>query len=502
MLGPTGRVSLKYRLPISYAAVAVLTMLVLGAILLVVLSNYYAGAETAYLNAGADRVVRELSRVDWNAVSAGQNPDESLAAKQRTLAVALVTQLRIQVVAQDGKNLVDSGSPASIEPSVLMQMGQQGTSGSTSSGPGDGFDSPSDGPGPPLGLPSPLGPGLFGGAGSGDVVRSHRAMERALTQDGQTVATVNVSEGPAYGATVIRNTLKGWLIAGFAAVLLSAGLGWWVSSRLTRPLIEITTASDSMAGGNLAARADVRRSDELGRLADSFNSMAASVQQNVSALQRFVADAAHELGTPLTALEADLDLALDRSESEEQRRLVSRAMRQAKRLERLSADLLQLSRLDTGTFAGPPKPLDLVTLVHHVADAVASRAEQARLDLTIDVPDGEVWALGHEERLRAAVTNLADNSLKFTPAGGSITLGLAAAEGRARLWVQDTGIGIPPEDMEGLFGRFHRARNVSAYPGSGLGLAIVKATAELHGGWVRAENVPHGSRFELTLPTS
>jgi len=500
MLGPVGRVSLRYRLPLSYAAVALVTMLVLGAILLAILSNYYAGAETAYLNAGGDRVVRELSRVDWRAVSEGESADGVLAAQQRVLAVALVTQLRVQVERPDGESLIDSGPPASIDPSVLMVVGGPGSSGETSPGPRDQSDDPSDGDGPPPGLPSPLGAGLFGGAGSGEVVRSHRTTERTLTQDGQTVAIAHLSEGPAYGATVIRTTVKGWLLAGCAAVLLAAGLGWWVSNRITRPLSEITTASDSMAGGDLAARADVHRSDELGRLADSFNSMAAGVQQNVLALQRFVADAAHELGTPLTALEADLELAHDRSASEEERRLMSRAMRQAERLEQLSANLLRLSRLDTGRLAGPSEPVDLVALTHHVADAVASRAEQAQIDLIIDVPEGEIWTQGHEDKLRAAVSNLADNALKFTPAGGSVTLGLATAQGDARLWVEDTGIGIPDEDREGLFGRFHRGRNVSAYPGSGLGLAIVKATAELHGGTVKAETVAHGSRFELTLP--
>ena len=175
-------------------------------------------------------------------------------------------------------------------------------------------------------------------------------------------------------------------------------------------------------------------------------------------------------------------------------------MRQAERLEGLSANLLQLSRLDTGAVPAPAEPIDLGVLVHHVVDTVASRAEQARIELVLDLSDTPVWVCGYPERLTSALGNLTDNALKFTPAGGTITIGLAVDGGTARVWVSDTGIGIPSGDMEGLFGRFHRGRNASAYPGNGLGLAIVKATMDLHGGSVQAESSPAGSRFDLVLP--
>jgi two-component system, OmpR family, phosphate regulon sensor histidine kinase PhoR len=107
---------------------------------------------------------------------------------------------------------------------------------------------------------------------------------------------------------------------------------------------------------------------------------------------------------------------------------------------------------------------------------------------------------GYPERLTSVLGNLTDNALKFTPAGGTITIGLAVDDGMARVWVSDTGIGVPAGDMEGLFGRFHRGRNASAYPGNGLGLAIVKATMDLHGGSVHAESSPGGSQFDVVLP--
>ena len=257
-----------------------------------------------------------------------------------------------------------------------------------------------------------------------------------------------------------------------------------------------------MARGDLGVRADVDRADEIGSLAGSFNDMASTTQHTVLALRRFVADAAHELATPLTALENDLELAQGQPDEAERARLLSRAMRQAERIERLSSDLLRLSRLDAGIAPASLEEVDLVLLVRQMGDAAASRSEQAGIAFTLDLPAEGVRVRADAEGLRTAVGNLVDNALKFTPAGGSVTLGARADAGSAAVWVEDTGIGIPPDDMVGLFCRFHRGRNVSAYPGSGLGLAIVKATMDIHGGAVSAVSTPSGSRFELRLPLS
>jgi signal transduction histidine kinase len=255
-----------------------------------------------------------------------------------------------------------------------------------------------------------------------------------------------------------------------------------------------------MAHGDLAVRTEVERADEIGILAGSFNAMADKTQHTVSALRRFVADAAHELGTPLTALETDLELAQGQDDEKERTRLIDRAMHQAERIDQLSTNLLLLSRLDTGTVPAPMRPTDLVFLIGQVADSVASRAEQAVIDLAVDLPEGELRVLGHAEGLQTALDNLVDNAIKFTPPGGSVRIGAEAQNRTAVLWVQDTGIGVPATDMEDLFSRFHRGRNASPYPGNGLGLAIVKATMDIHNGTVAVESSPQGSRFELRIP--
>lgn len=503
-----GRMSLKTKLPIGFAGVALLTMLVLGAILVPLLGNYYSRSETSYLKAGAEQAAADLAKVDWTTVAgevaaagtagtanpSGPGAATVAQAQRQVQAVALSTQLRIRVFSPDGTLLVDSGPVDSIDATGILEADDEDSDDDEDTDDEHGLGRGRHG------MPSPMGQGLLGGGGSGEGPLSDRVVETELTDGEQTVAIARLSEGPAYSSTALKSALIAWLLAGIAAVLLAGVVGWLMSRRLTKPLLAITAASDGMAHGDLTARTKIHRADEIGSLAGSFNAMADKMQHTVSALRRFVADAAHELGTPLTALEADLELAQNQDDETERSRLISRAMRQAERIDRLSTDLLLLSRLDAGTMPTSLEPIDLVSVARQVADSAASRAEQAGLDFVLDLPDSALRVMGHAEGLRTALGNLVDNALKFTPAGGSVVLGAQAQDQTAVVWVKDTGIGIPDEDLDELFSRFHRGRNVSAYPGSGLGLAIVKATIDIHGGVVAAENSPQGSRFELRLP--
>ena len=500
------RMSLRRRLVLSFAGVALLTVIALGAILMPLLDNYYTRSEGSYLQAGVEEAAVYLSEVDWNAVAAEMQErggagtgtetlgTKTAAAILQAQAVAVSTQLRIEVYAPDGTLLVDTGSPQSIDLAGLVEVGEVGTEpdrDSTHSGGRGDHDE----------LPGLLGGGLLSREETSGVPRSDRSVETQLAGGGAMVATIRVSEAPAYGAAALRSALVGWLLAGIAAVIVAALVGWASSRHLTRPLQAITAASDKMAQGDLTVRAEVRRSDEIGSLAGSFNTMAGRMQHTVTALQRFVADAAHELGTPLTALEADLELAQNQTDPVDQQRLIGRAMRQAERLETLSSNLLRLSRLDAGSLRESFQVADLVSLIHDMADGIASRAEQAGIEFSLELPSDGVRARVHADGLRVAIDNLVDNALKFTPEGGRVVLGAAAAAGGgATIWVKDTGIGIPPEDMDDLFARFHRGRNAAAFQGSGLGLAIVHATMELHGGHVRVESRPGRTRFELSLP--
>jgi signal transduction histidine kinase len=138
--------------------------------------------------------------------------------------------------------------------------------------------------------------------------------------------------------------------------------------------------------------------------------------------------------------------------------------------------------------------------VRETSELYASRAEQAGLAFDLVLPETEVMVWGDEAQLRRALGNLLDNGIKFTPEGGSVCVGVRCVEEWAELWVEDTGIGVPEQDLPHLFGRFHRGRNVAVYPGNGLGLAIVKAIVEGHGGRVTGENLGPRTRFTLRLP--
>jgi two-component system sensor histidine kinase MprB len=238
----------------------------------------------------------------------------------------------------------------------------------------------------------------------------------------------------------------------------------------------------------------------VGSLARSFNEMAGRVEETVVTLRRFASDAAHELRTPLTALRTDLELAADGKTDAERRALIGRALIQLARLEALTKSLLELARVESDTVKDPEGRVDLAALVQGASEPYASQAEQAGLSFHLDLSPESLVIQGNASQLRRALGNLLDNALKFTPVGGVVRVGTRRDGEWAVLWVEDTGIGIPEDDLPQLFARFSRGRNVVDRPGSGLGLAIVKAIAENHRGRVLAENTAHGARFLLRLP--
>jgi signal transduction histidine kinase len=463
----TGVRSLRGRLSVSFVGIAVLVAVVIGLVLVPILATHYSTAARTYLEGAAERAVRDLAATSWS---------DRRALESEAQQLALVTQARLRITDPSGALLVDVPAP------------------------GVGASPPGSRP-----LPNPLGVGLFGATPDPASLprsdqRVSRPVHRPAAEGGGLLGDVELSDAPAYEQVALMNVAEAWALASVLGVLVAALVGLLVSAWLSRPVRALTTASDRMAAGDLSARADVERADELGQLARSFNAMAVRVDGTVATLRLFVADAAHEIGTPLTALQADLELAETHAQSDDERRLVARALVQAHRLAGLASGLLRLSRLEARDTVLELQRLDLTAVAHEIVDAFASRADQAEVTLALDLPDGEVAVMGDPDRLRTAVANLVDNALKFTPPGGSVRLGVRATDGFGRVRVADTGIGIPPDDMPGLFERFHRGRNAGAYDGSGLGLAIVKATAELHGGSVLAESRGGGSSFELSLP--
>jgi signal transduction histidine kinase len=228
------------------------------------------------------------------------------------------------------------------------------------------------------------------------------------------------------------------------------------------------------------------------------------VEGTVQALRRFVADAAHQVQTPLTALRTDLELAQNEGGSRQQAEYLERASAQTQRLSELAQSLLDLSRLESGLsdLSRHQEQVDLARLVKETSEIYASQSEQKGQNFSVQTDAAVSSITGNEVLLRQAVGNLLDNAIKFTPTSGEIRVGVEEADQGVTIYIEDDGIGIPAEDKPFLFGRFHRGHNVSAYPGNGLGLAIVKAIVQAHGGEVWAEDSPKGgTRVSMRFPT-
>lgn len=521
------RRSIRWELPLSYAAIALLAAVALGAILLLILRGYYGQLERAYLKGNALVFSYTLAPLLEDDLL-----DESLQAQ--VISLSFLSQARVRLLDQDGAPLADSSTPGRFAVSlaapperevVVLERGREAGARTrafiaiNSSLPEPAGFTLTETLLPQLNAESsrlgdPYGPFLIrtlpiadreyllavgsdadlAGPRSGQVVR-----QPIYNSAADLLGYVELSEGPAYGQEIVSSVARGWVLAGAVAVALAAVVGWLVSRRISEPLLALATVTASMTAGDLAARADVKRRDEFGTLARSFNAMADRVEDTVVTLRRFVSDAAHELHTPLATLRTNLEM-MHKDSLPGQSERVARAQAQVERLEALTRGMLDLSRIESGTSQGAPGPVSLTALAQEMGELYASRAEQAGLDFEMSLPEVPITVRGDKVQLRQALTNLLDNAIKFTLEGGRVYLGLQHEGDMAVLWVEDTGIGIPEADLPLLFQRFHRGRNTGGYPGSGLGLAIVKAVADEHDGQVEAERIKKGSRFLLRLP--
>jgi two-component system phosphate regulon sensor histidine kinase PhoR len=243
----------------------------------------------------------------------------------------------------------------------------------------------------------------------------------------------------------------------------------------------------------------------LAGLARAFNRMAGEVHASRKTLQDFVANVSHELRTPLTAIRGFVEALRDGTITDEAGRQRSLAViaGEERRLQRLVAGLLDLSRIESGQAALRREPVDLAALLRGCAEVVAHRAEEAGVTLDLALPTDLQPVTGDADRLEQVVANLLDNALRYTPAGGRITLAARMDSGTVAVSVADTGRGIPPEALPHLFERFYTADPARTGQGAGLGLAIAREIVHAHGGELTVVSTPGaGSIFTIHLPAS
>ncbi len=275
----------------------------------------------------------------------------------------------------------------------------------------------------------------------------------------------------------------------------------WLIGRLVGPLRKLEQAALAAAEGRLDQPIEVRGRDELASLSRAFRRMLEQISLAMERQRRFIADASHELRTPLTSLKLRSEALLTGGLEDPAvaRPYLKEIDREVDRLSRLANHLLDLSRLQ---HRRPAPPTDPLPTLRALAERAARTAEQARVRLSVELPD-ELPALAvAPEELEQMVGNLLDNALKYTPADGTVGLRCAREGAVVSLEVSDSGPGIAPEDLAHVFESFYRAdRARRREGGTGLGLAIVHQLAVSLGGRVEARSQPgQGARFRLELP--
>ena len=276
------------------------------------------------------------------------------------------------------------------------------------------------------------------------------------------------------------------LLVGAAGVALGAALGALVARTALSPVASFTRRTEELAAeGDTSQRIHTERTDELGRLARTFNTTLDALERSVEAQRHLVADASHELRTPIASLRANIQTLehADRLPEAERASLREDILLELDELTSLVADIVELAR---GT-----KPGELVddVRVDEIVEQVVARARARAPDgVTVDLATEPTVVRGEPERIQRAISNLVDNALKWSPQGGRVEIELADGD----LSVRDHGPGFAESDLPHVFERFYRADTARALPGSGLGLAIVRQAAEAHGGEAQAANAAGG----------
>ena len=324
--------------------------------------------------------------------------------------------------------------------------------------------------------------------------------EPFFDKDHNLLGYVEISETPEYSQRIIKDVVRGWGIASLIGVIVSTALGYLVSRSLTNPLVNLESVASEMKDGNFEIRSPIYKPEELASLSDTFNQMAAHIQHSIETLRQFVSDAAHEIRTPLTSLRADLNLALSEKSLKKAAPMINRSLEQVDRLDRLSKDLLDLSKLESRNEKPDFAQINLTNLLLEISEIHASAAEQAEVEFHVQLPKETITINGDAQQLQRAVSNLLSNAVKFTPRGGKVTMSLFTESDSALILVEDDGIGIPIDEREGLFNRFHRGKNTQNFPGSGLGLAISKAIVEKHNGIIGLMPDKEKTIFFIQLP--
>ena len=347
---------------------------------------------------------------------------------------------------------------------------------------------------------------------SGGTFPAQYLAESLYSQQGQFIGTMFVLQPP--GDTSLLTTINQNIFLAGILVLVIVGLfSLALAHSFTRPITRLTRAAERLKRGQYAERVPASTSqDELGMLAQTFNEMATQIEADVNELRNqdqvrreLIANIAHDLATPLTAIQGFSEAMADNMlpDPQAQQETAQRIAREVQRLRRLVADMQNMTAIESGRLRLDLAPLDVHSLVDETLAVIAPECENKGITLLNQTNHSTPLVIADSDRITQVLLNLLDNARRHTPENGTITVNAAPRGQELCVWVSDTGRGIDAKDLPHIFERFYRAdrSRAASTGGSGLGLAIVKAIITAHGGhiWAQSE-LGKGTTIAFTLP--
>ncbi|GAC1624958.1 MAG: hypothetical protein NVS4B11_20570 [Ktedonobacteraceae bacterium] len=335
--------------------------------------------------------------------------------------------------------------------------------------------------------------------------------------NGQIVGAVLLAQPEQYPngtpSAFLMNVNIAVIVSGIGVALIVVLFSLLMARRLTRPVEALTVAAEQMKRGKYTERVVVPKTqDELGQLALTFNAMADTIESDVNELRRqdqmrreLLANIAHDLATPLTAVQGFSEALADDliSKPEARHETAQLIGREVQRLRRLVADMQQMSSLESGQIKLDLAPLDMYELVSETLAVLMPECEEAGIRVCNEIEPHTPLVLADSDRITQVLLNLLDNARRHTPSGGTITVAAQREDKMLRVSISDTGVGIDAKDVPHIFERFYRAdrSRTGATGGSGLGLSIVKAIVVAHKGSIGAKStLGQGTCVAFTLP--
>ena len=355
-------------------------------------------------------------------------------------------------------------------------------------------------------------------------ILGERALKRGSRADYMDVAfpVVSADASSKYVVYIIDNkqTVQSQIAEVFSLILeavlvgfaISIVISFIISKTLLSPIQGMTSAAEAMADGDFSKKINVESEDEIGILATTFNDMAARIEtmleelKNAEMLRReFVANVSHELRTPLTSIRTYAETISENREipEETEEEFLRVIINESDRMTKIVQDLLELSRFDSGHATMAVEPFSIEKSVRDVYAAIALEARKRGHALNLDLEGNLPVIKGDRARIEQVLMNIITNALKYTPDGGTIDINGRASDGSVRIRIDDTGIGIPKEDLTRVFDRFYRVDRARAREsgGTGLGLSIAMEIVAMHGGDISIDSQPgKGTSVTVSLP--